>query len=103
MRVPAHRFALADAAPVAMRRADNRAGAASDVCYETARGEAVAMKNSALQERRGERGRHALAILEYALLLLIGGALALGLWTRVGHKLLNSLREDAPETQPAPH
>lgn len=56
------------------------------------------MKNSALPERRG---RHGLAILEYALLLLIGGALALGLWTRVGHKLVDSLREDTPESQPA--
>jgi hypothetical protein len=60
------------------------------------------MKNSALQERSG-RQRHALAILEYALLLLIGGALALGLWTRVGHKLLDSLREDPPDSQPAAH
>lgn len=49
------------------------------------------MKNSALQERRG---RHGLAALEYALLLVVAVALALGLWSRVGRKLLDALREE---------
>ena len=56
------------------------------------------MKNSALQERRG---RHALAALEYGLLLLVIAALALGLWSRFGRKLVEALREDTGQAKSA--
>jgi len=49
------------------------------------------MKNS-LHEHRS---RHGLAALEYALLLLVVVALALGLWSRYGRQLLDAWGADA--------
>jgi len=50
------------------------------------------MKNSALHP---QRGRHGLAVLEYALLLLVIGALALALWARFGRTLSEALRDES--------
>jgi hypothetical protein len=48
------------------------------------------MKNSARKERRN----HALSGMEYALLLVVIGALSLGLWSRVGRPLLDEWQHD---------
>jgi hypothetical protein len=56
------------------------------------------MKSSTRQQPRN----HALASLEYALLLMVIGALSLGLWTRVGRPLIQEWRDENTLTPP-PH
>jgi len=53
------------------------------------------MKSSTPQERRN----HTLASLEYGLLLVVIGALSLGLWLRVGRPLVEEWRQDTTAAQ----
>lgn len=43
------------------------------------------------------RGRHALAALEYALLLLVVVALGLAVWTGIGRKLVGAPGDETPQ------